>query len=478
MIIKYLVLITNLLSILKAETVHFTNSPNKILRANNFTTYKVNVPNGDSITIIEANTPLINKNIKFNEVENAEHLINHNRNNNVMDLKTSLSMTVTPHNNHDFENLPATEEESVTNDYGNLSPEHSDFHHEDGMKTVYSPELLEKFLKDYASKVQTSEPLLTSSKPPIQFDDPHNNFEDYKDKYTDKYTSIEAEEDDGNRRVSSIDDDKELEAATDVQERKHYRPGNNVQHPYNKNSGWVTLEAIPWSKSKVSKWQSSVKPSYANHNNNNNQNNNYNNNNGYNRPPRPPPYNYPEEDYNNNSNDEDYYHQKPTRPTYQNNQFYERPSQNRPDSSYAHHSTLSSHHSSSFNSNNNYDNDHRPNRPYQPEIITDNRPANFPPHHEHAMEHENRPSSYDNRPSRPNNDYNSHYSNKDSHPLSYPNSGSGDWVLVSTTKGQFYLIPIYLFMFTPKFFILRLSISKTERTTSDVVPSAKWGRWG
>lgn len=77
------VLFLNLLSVFKAdlETVHFTNcrlnlikcenssnlifnfgtAPHKILKANNFTTYKVEVPNGDPITIIEANTALINK---------------------------------------------------------------------------------------------------------------------------------------------------------------------------------------------------------------------------------------------------------------------------------------------------------------------------------------------------------------------------------------------------------------------------------
>ena len=443
-----LMLFINLLSIFKVsllETVHFTNSANKILRANNYTTYKVEVPNGDPITIIEANTPLINKNIKFNEVENTKYSINQNQDNrnHVMDLKTSLSMTVTPHNNDEYENLPMGEEESVTNDYSsNSSPEY--VHHQHTMKTVYSPELLQKFLKDYANKVHSTD--AAYQEPPTQETITQSN---YVDIMKDKYESIEAE-DDGNRRVSSIIENQENVEPNDVQERKRYRPGdnkNNYENPYNKNNGWVTLEAVPWSKSKVSKWQSSVKPS-GNQNNYNYQGTN--NNNGYQpRPPRPPVYSYDED-----NEDDDYYNQKPGRPSYQNNQFYgggssSSSSHNRPNSDplYSH---QSSHHSSSFNNqniNNNYDNVHRPNRPYQPEIITDNRPPNFPTHNQHESSYDyspNRPNSFDNRPNRPYNEnpysgsqnYNP-YSNKDGpHPLSYPNSGSdGEWILVSTTKG-------------------------------------------
>lgn len=155
--------------------------------------------------------------------------------------------------------------------------------------------------------------------------------------------------------------------------------------------------------------------------------------------------------------------QKPSRPSFQNNQFHSGSSSsyNRPsDSQYSHHSA---HHSSSFNSN--YD-ENRPNRPYQPEIITDNRPSNFPNQHEPPNEYgyrpydkpnyeqnrpsfelirpngyESRPGSYD-RPSRPQHDYHYssgpsyNYANKDSaHPMTYPGSGEGEWVLVSTTKG-------------------------------------------
>lgn len=173
------VLFINLLSIIRAsqlETIHFTNSAKKILKANNFTTYKVDVPNGDPITIIEANMPLYDKKIKFGDLEPAQYSIKHNQyhdnddsnrkyNKPVMDLETSLSMTVTPNNyNDEYENSAALGEESVKNDYNNLSPEQ---HHQfqNTRKTVYSPELLQKFLKDYANKIQmaTVTSLSTSS---------------------------------------------------------------------------------------------------------------------------------------------------------------------------------------------------------------------------------------------------------------------------------------------------------------------------
>jgi hypothetical protein len=179
----------NLLSVIQVsllETIHFTNSANKILKANNYTTYKVDVPNGEPITIIEASMPLIDKKIKFDDAESAQypikpnqyHLHNDNNGDNrkynkpVMELETSLSMTVTPNNNYndEYENTAVDGEESVKNDYSNLSPEQQYY---DGkkntMKTVYSPELLQKFLKDYANKIHMA--TSSTSSTPIQGED-------------------------------------------------------------------------------------------------------------------------------------------------------------------------------------------------------------------------------------------------------------------------------------------------------------------
>ena len=468
--LKYkFVLFINLLSIIKVsllETVHFTNSPNKILKANNFTTYKVDVPNGKPITIIEANTPLINSKFQMIDVDDSKYSIEQNHDS-VVNLKSSLGMTVTP----DSYNNPIDYEESVTNfnqqnDY-NLSPEHQQ--QEQTMKTVYSPELLQKFLKDYADKVSAhSDELNNNSK-----DKTGDAIKFSHETYT--HPTIEHD-DDNNRRVSNLEDNDE-----DITGRKNYqiRPsGPNSPHPYNKNNGWVTLDAIPWSKSKVSKWQSSV-TKY-------NQNNNNNNNNNFNRPPTRPlnnggHYINDEDDYpnsnnynsnNNNNNDDEYYNNRPSNnfnrpsPSYQNNNYhhghnhYESSIHPTPPSDpwYNNHHG-STQHGSSYNNNynnnnNNYDNYDRPhhnsnnNRPYQPDIITDNRPANFP----NNFPSHNSDSSYSNgnyngghsRPRPPNNDYhygsssnnnNNYYSNKE-HPMTYPNNGNdGEWVLVSTTKG-------------------------------------------
>lgn len=420
-------LLLNIFSVIRAshlETVHFTNSANKILKANNYTTYKVDVPNGEPITIIEANVPLIDKKIKFDDVEPAQYPKRHNQyladdsanrkyNKPVMDLETSLSMTVTPNNyNDEYENSAASaigEEESVKNDYSNLSPEQVHNHNRNTMKTVYSPELLQKFLKDYANKVQMAASSTAST------ENGNENFQVDKDKYVESQEQTNVnDDDDGNRRVSNVENEDKSEEQEDVQLRKNYRPGN---HPYNKNSGWVTLDAVPWSKSKVSRWSSNQK-----------HQNNYNN-----RPYRPPSAS--DYDYSGSNNDnDDYYAPKPSRPTYQNNQFYH----NRPQSqeSHAWHTSQQFHSSS-----NNYDHDQRPNRP---EIITDNRPSHFPSHNEDHYHHQqqnqqqpqhnyafskpyNRPSSYGNNN---NNDYS--YSNhgnhfnsyKDGpHPQSYPQNG-------------------------------------------------------
>lgn len=44
----------------------------------------------------------------------------------------------------------------------------------------------------------------------------------------------------------------ELKAPNDTTKRNKYYNANSND---DRNGGWVTLEAIPWSKSKISKWQ-------------------------------------------------------------------------------------------------------------------------------------------------------------------------------------------------------------------------------
>lgn len=463
-----LFILVNVLSIIQVsllETVHFTNSPRKILKANNYTTYKVEVPNGDPITIIEANTPLIDKKIKFNQVENpAKYSIHHDRNKQVVDLETSLSMTVTPNNNYhdEYENsAAASQEESVTHDYSNLSPERH--RNRNTMKTVYSPELLQKFLKDYANKIHTSSSSssLSSNEPAIQNNhDNDRRFEQLEhasgsielnsnsnEGKGDKYASIETGDEtgaseDGNRRYSSVneDDKNDSDDLNDIQLRKNYRPNGNYNnnHPYNQNNGWVTLDAVPWSKSKVSKWQSHNTNKYGSQGNYNYPNYQNNNNNNQQRPPYRPTNDY-DFDYNGNNNNDDYYSPpKPSRPTYHNNQFYgggqqhQNHQNHRPPQDNFYQSSQNHQSSSVYN----FERPENPQRPYQPEIITDNRPSNFPPHNSqeeyHSHSHHQNQNSYENRPSYnrpPQNEYSYHGGNYHSykekkHPPTYPHNGN------------------------------------------------------
>lgn len=462
------------------ETVHFTNSPNKILKANNFTTYKVGVPNGDPITIIEGNSPLIDKKIQFNEIPETpitskfsiNQIQNQQRGNSqTLDLKTSLSMTVTPNDyKNSYENMQTASsgigEESVANinrDYNNLSPEqyHNSQQQQQNIKTVYSPELLEKFLKDYANKIHGSASIqlpidsqsIEKIKNPLEHVG-HNKYESMETSDNDYHHNNGAEEEEdnedegeSNRRVSSnIDDSAGL---NDIQERKHYRPsgpsgygssgygGSNS----NKNNGWVTLEAVPWSKSKISKWQSYAKPQnslYSSSNYNYQTGPSSSGGGSYNRPNKPTfPYDIDEHHDNN------YNQQRPGRPTFANNQFFVTGIPSKPNNGDRY--SIHSHSSSYDNGGDRYE--QRPGNSGRPEIITDNRPSTFPQHS--SENHYNRPNhhhhhrpsveSYD-RPSRPFNDYQfSSYGNgnKDGpHPVTYPNSGAdGEWILISTTKG-------------------------------------------
>lgn len=128
-----------------AETTHFTNSPNKLLSSKNFTTYKVEVPGASPITIIEANTPLFHQYYPHSNEQYSQYSIHKQSAENDNYDKSSQSMTITDPNSNSAAEHGDVNEESVTNQ----SPEHGS-----SIKTVYSPELLKKFLQDYADKVK------------------------------------------------------------------------------------------------------------------------------------------------------------------------------------------------------------------------------------------------------------------------------------------------------------------------------------
>ncbi|PBC34011.1 hypothetical protein APICC_08991 [Apis cerana cerana] len=229
----------------------------------------------------------------------------------------------------------------------------------------------------------------------------------------------------------------------DTIKRNKYYGANS----YDDRNGWVTLEAIPWSKSKISKWQAT--PSTQ-------------------RPwPEMKPWDKPGKPWTSDYS---------IRPIYENNKpWYEKPKPSWPE-----------------NSQNEKPAWQKPNRPspyytekpeetqaqkWPPErpswnkytdrpslntdIITDNRPANFPsnwnrpqptkPSYQYLDRYPDKyqgeegndwhdfPTRLEDRPTpRPTTERPtafSHYQYVNNHPQSYPGNGDGQWVLLSTNRG-------------------------------------------
>lgn len=269
---------------------------------------------------------------------------------------------------------------------------------EENSTKIYSPEALNEFLKNYAEKIREKKRPIENSNEQI-----------------DRLSDISIEED------------------GDETSEKSKRWGLvNVQkhnHPYEDKHGWVTMEAVPWSSSKISKWHTNQKyeekpndyrpydnyPSFSHHSNDYNTFNEHNKYSSYDisvRPPRPKPvYGYESTPI-----------QIKPRPDYDS-----RPSNwERPGSSYNIH--LSNRpdwadkkpYSQINLSFDGYPvDDHR-------DIITDGKPGDFP-----NRNFQNR------RPYEPLNERPS----SSLHPSSHPSNGNGEWVLLSTTKGYQYPKP-------------------------------------
>lgn len=187
-----------------------------------------------------------------------------------------------------------------------------------------------------------------------------------------------------------------LENYFDNMERKNRRPPNK------QNNGWVSLEAVPtYSSAKIYKWNSYSqkykpnRPSYGqteweDEDEYNNQRpydstyseSNFNDDRPYQLPPKPFSSHFP--------------NQRPTayKPHNEPPPSPQRPSYDYEDERY-----------------------YAPKKPWS-DVVTDNRPSNFP--------------------AEPNQGHGYAYSFKDKkdHPDTYPTSGNGRWVLVSTTKGK------------------------------------------
>ncbi|XP_076683416.1 uncharacterized protein LOC143376697 isoform X2 [Andrena cerasifolii] len=304
--------------------------------------------------------------------------------------------------------------------------------------STFNPDVLNKFLEEYANRIKSS---TTEKYPkfPFRVVKPAEPLTLEVDAQTTSSTGPSYEQDtkpQGDAENSTSTEDGLSEALNDTLKRNKYYGTNS----YEDRNGWVTLEAIPWSKSKISKWQAT--PSTQ-------------------RPwPDAKPWDKP-------SIAKPWASDYAVRPIYENNKpWYDKPKPNWPEAinekPWQKPTSRPSYYSEKPEDNqaqkwpperpswNKYTD--RPNS----DIITDSRPANFPNNWNRPQP--TKPSyqfidRYDNK-GEENNDWHdfpsrqedrlrpstetpgfSHYQYVNNHPPSYPGNGDGQWVLLSTNRG-------------------------------------------
>lgn len=501
------------LTVTSTETVHNNNvPPHRVFELNdNFTTYKLTVPGSDPITIIES--------IKQKPQEQTNDYINHEgylsdseretmashshesvssiaainstsplpakviqrRNGERFSEKelVSRSSSLQPQkqsqqmNNRkqdvrtaafglqisDAEISTSSEKSKVVDDDETMVDGDTGGSDRAGAKKVfYSQEVLQKFIQHYSNKMDHADQKTKNALKEIE------------------RLNQQKPTNDQERSTDRIDFDDHLEQkywddqqySGSQNSNQHHRPNQN---PFNDKKGWVTLDAVPWSTSKVSKWHPNV-DKYSN---------NYDDDIGQGGLPYAPSWNdhhhheyasssKPRPTYFDDNHDDDYldaarpspfpssssrpavyttynpYRPATERPSYQKppkyhydqhhssydppprppNNFNPRP---RP-TQYDYSSTGASSHNGYFvtqaENDNWYDNHgggQSGSKPWSEDIITDSRPSSFP---KPASNGYRRPQQ---RPSQHQAQDRYEY-----HP-SHPESGNGEWVLVSTTKG-------------------------------------------
>lgn len=100
-------------------------------------------------------------------------------------------------------------------------------------KNAYSPLLLQQFIKTYTAKLKLGEPKVKAG----------------------SAQSVEAEADAALDRRYNWNDNRDGAVGT-AEQPTNVRP--SAANPFSDKKGWVTLEAVPWSSSKVSKWHAHV----------------------------------------------------------------------------------------------------------------------------------------------------------------------------------------------------------------------------
>lgn len=193
-----------------------------------------------------------------------------------------------------------------------------------------------------------------------------------------------------------------LENYFDDMERKNRRP------PIKQNSGWVSLDPVPtYSSAKIYKWNSNAqkfkpnRPQYSQ--------NNWDDENDFDSRPS-----YSDSTYSESSFNDDRPYQVPPRP------FSQHFPSHQPKPSYKPYNDFPSH-LGSYNSDYDDERNFGQKKPWN-DLIMDNRPSNFPVEKNHGHGFAYAQTGYK--------------KDKKEHPETYPTSGNGRWVLVSTTKGH------------------------------------------
>lgn len=425
---QFLLLEAVVLVLGNTETIHSEKLQSS---TNNFTTYRLNVPGSlDPITIIEEISRSTNPNDdrkedNVNRDGEKKMLVRRNGDRYTEKELVSLSPSAEQRLNNRNQDVTAT----LSFQISNPDKSHADVDaNDDKKKNPYSPSLLKKFIKDYSEKIKNADESTKNALKEIE-------------KINRKHTNVEEEV--TTDRMDFISDD-EIEQKYNKWNDRYTNKHQSQTNPYNDKDGWVTLEAVPWSSSKVSKWY---------------PNNKFTNKNSYdsplshqssyedddNRYPNSFPKPRPPSNYHDNFND-DYIDDHPTmkpvytsydthrpspssnRPQYswsqnQNTGYEKRPSyQSRPQYDYSQSNSNNEHQHQHYNDDRHdlsdyYDIDRNTPKPWSQDIITDNRPSNFP-----YRTQSKRPHSSDRDPTK-------------YRPFSHPDNGNGEWVLISTTKG-------------------------------------------
>lgn len=207
------------------------------------------------------------------------------------------------------------------------------------------------------------------------------------------------------------------------------------KHPFDDKDGWVSLEPVAWSTSKISKWKPNVKKQKPSHWN-------------YDEDKFPDDDRYDSENHGA-ENSYTYTQKRPilTRPGYINNKLHipqqydmevpSKPTWSKPQQA-SYPSMWASDegrrpHKPNCDSEEHYSNDDTVYYGVSDSLVTDNRPPNFPYEYEALHQPANSPKR---RPSsRPGQVIYAGSSDFDNDRVSRPPHGDGQWVLLSTTKG-------------------------------------------